>query len=51
MNSKIKKKLFHLFVVKSLFVVFDEDLKEFKKRISKLASAISELTYIEDELF
>lgn len=46
MNSKIKKKLFHLYVVKSLFEVYDVDLKEFKKRISRLANTISEQSYI-----
>jgi hypothetical protein len=51
MNSKIKKKLFHVYIVKSLFEVFDSDLKEFKKRISKLANSICEQSYDEDELF
>lgn len=41
MNSKIKKKLFHLFIVKNLFQIYHEDLKEFKKKISKLANSIS----------
>ncbi len=51
MNSKIKKKLFHLLLVRELFTIPLEDAKEFKKQVSKKASQVSQRRLIEDSLF
>jgi len=38
MNSKIKKKLFHLLLIKELFAIPLQDAREFKKQVSKKAN-------------
>jgi hypothetical protein len=38
MNSKIKKKLFHLLLIRELFSLPRHDAKEFKKLVSRRAS-------------
>lgn len=38
MNSKIKKKLFHLLLIKELFTLPSLDVKEFKKQVSRKAN-------------
>jgi PIN domain nuclease of toxin-antitoxin system len=40
MNSKIKKKLFHLLLIKELFTIPVDDAREFKKMVSKKSSLI-----------
>lgn len=51
MNSKIKKKLFHLLLIKELFTIPIEDAREFKKLVSKKASEVSESKLPDDHLF
>lgn len=41
MNSKIKKKLFHLLLIKELFSLPHLDVKEFKKQVSRKANEIT----------
>ena len=42
MNSKIKKKLFHLKVARILLQTTTSDPKEFKKIVSKKANAVAQ---------
>ncbi len=51
MNSKIKKKLFHLLLVKELFTISLEEGREFKKIVSKRACEISQSKLPTDILF
>ena len=51
MNSKIKKKLFHLLLIRELFALPLEDPKEFKKLVSKKASEVSQSRLPDDPLF
>ena len=52
MNSKIKKKLFHLKVAKAIFSLPLMEAKEFKKTVSKEANNIAaECSTKSDELF
>ncbi len=42
MNSKIKKKLFHLLIAKYILIEdHSQDVKQFKKNISRTANQIS----------
>jgi hypothetical protein len=51
MNSKIKKKLFHLLLIRELFSIPLEDPREFKKIVSKRASEVSQSHLPTDALF
>jgi hypothetical protein len=51
MNSKIKKKLFHLLLIRELFTIPLHDAREFKKMVSKKANEVSESNLPNDELF
>lgn len=52
MNSKIKKKLFHLLMGQYILLEdSSKEIKEFKKNISKMASKISTENLPSDELF
>ena len=51
MNSKIKKKLFHLLLIKELFDIPIEDPREFKKLVSKRASDVSQSKLPDDVIF
>lgn len=41
MNSKIKKKLFHLLLIRDLFQLPSQDCKDFKKMVSRRAGEIT----------
>jgi hypothetical protein len=51
MNSKIKKKLFHLLIIRELFTIPVEDVREFKKQVSRKANEVSESKPPSDDLF
>lgn len=51
MNSKIKKKLFHLLLLRDLFNIPRHDPREFKKLVSKLANDVSHSKLPNDPLF
>lgn len=51
MNSKIKKKLFHLKVAKVLLHLRADDAKEYKKNVSRSANAIAATLEEDDDLF
>jgi hypothetical protein len=51
MNSKIKKKLFHLLLIRELFTIPLQDPREFKKQVSKKANEVSESKLPDDQLF
>lgn len=51
MNSKIKKKLFHLLLVRELFSISLKEGREFKKIVSKKACEISQSKLPTDILF
>lgn len=51
MNSKIKKKLFHLKVAKVLLHSHAQDAKEYKKNVSRSANAIAAQLEEDDNLF
>ena len=51
MNSKIKKKLFHLLLIREIFNVPRTDQREFKKLVSKLANDVSNSKLPNDPLF
>ena len=51
MNSKIKKKLFHLLLIREIFNVPRTDQREFKKLVSKLANDVSHSKLPNDPLF
>lgn len=51
MNSKIKKKLFHLLLIRDLFAIPLQDPREFKKLVSKKANEVSQSKLPDDPLF
>jgi hypothetical protein len=51
MNSKIKKKLFHLLLIRELFTIPLQDPREFKKQVSKKANEVAESKLPDDPLF
>ena len=51
LNSKIKKKLFHLLMAGLILGSFFQDVKDFKRRVSREANAISEKCYPNEEVF
>jgi hypothetical protein len=51
MNSKIKKKLFHLLLVRDLFAIPRDDPREFKKLVSRHANDVALSTFSPDALF
>ena len=51
LNSKIKKKLFHLLIAHLILTDHFVDLKDFKRKISRSANIISKKQYANDELF
>jgi hypothetical protein len=50
-NSKIKKKLFHLLIAHLILMPDHRELKEFKRRISREANLIARKQLPHDELF
>jgi hypothetical protein len=51
MNSKIKKKLFHLLLVRDLFAIPLDDPREFKKLVSRHANEVAQSRLPTDPLF
>lgn len=52
MNSKIKKKLFHLLIAQYILLQDSStEIKEFKKNISRMASSIASQNLPTDDLF
>lgn len=51
MNSKIKKKLFHLLLIRDLLLVPRQDAREFKKMVSKIANDVPQSRLPNDPLF
>jgi hypothetical protein len=51
MNSKIKKKLFHLLLIRDLLLLPRQDPREFKKMVSKLANDVAHSRLPNDPLF
>ncbi len=51
MNSKIKKKLFHLLLIRELFFIPRQDPREFKKLVSKQANEVAHCKLPNDPLF
>jgi hypothetical protein len=51
LNSKIKKKLFHLLIVDLILNGHFADCKDFKRKISREANIISKKHYPNDEIF
>lgn len=51
MNSKIKKKLFHLLLVRDLFAIPLDDPREFKKLVSRHANEVAQSRLPSDPLF
>ena len=51
MNSKIKKKLFHLLLVRELFSIPLENAREFKKLVSRRANEVAQSHLPDDPLF
>lgn len=50
-NSKIKKKLFHILIAHIILMSTHADLKEFKRRVSKEANLIARKALPQDKLF
>ena len=50
-NSKIKKKLFHILIAHLIFTSEYSDLKDFKHRVSKEANRIARRPVPQDDLF
>jgi hypothetical protein len=50
-NSKIKKKLFHILIAHVILMTNHNDLKDFKRRVSKEANIIARKPLPQDDVF
>lgn len=51
LNSKIKKKLFHLLITHLILLADFQDVKDFRRRVSKEANLISKIQQHNDDIF